>query len=501
MAAPATSPAGSSVAARGAGGGHRRSARGRRGGRAALAGLRASKEGASPRRRGRPGRAGALEPRLVQNEPYDGSLELPEAEEAGGAAGRPAGARSPGRPRGARRPGLPGSGSGAVDRSSDEEGSGDKGEKVAPSAPPTALSEEDDDDDDDDSEEEDSSETDSEDDSEEHGATAEGDFSLADFDYLPVSSEIKELFEYIKRYTPKTIAIEPKLQPFIPEFIPAVGDIDAFLKVPPPDGKPDHLGLLVLDEPSTKQSDPTVLSLWLTENCKQHNISQIKVKSLENAEKNPKAIESWIESISELHRCKPPATVLYTRPMPDIESLMQEWSPEFEELLGKVGLPTAEMSCDLPEYIDMICGKWGLCWGHRCATGLALSLKARDLWAQPGQVRSFSAAFSREQTLVPQSCSEQGAVAQVVVGSGVLSLSLQPSLQPQCSHTPLLFLVAILDIPVYKSQIQPLHVLFSLYSEFKNSQHFKPLADGNKGRTSPPNPSSQAAEEEVLTFT
>lgn len=24
------------------------------------------------------------------------------------------------------------------------------------------------------------------------------------------------------------------------------------------------------------------------------------------------------------------------RPMPDIETLMQEWSPEFEELLGKV---------------------------------------------------------------------------------------------------------------------------------------------------------------------
>lgn len=24
------------------------------------------------------------------------------------------------------------------------------------------------------------------------------------------------------------------------------------------------------------------------------------------------------------------------RPMPDIDTLMQEWSPEFEELLGKV---------------------------------------------------------------------------------------------------------------------------------------------------------------------
>ena len=25
-----------------------------------------------------------------------------------------------------------------------------------------------------------------------------------------------------------------------------------------------------------------------------------------------------------------------SRPMPDIDTLMQEWSPEFEELLGKV---------------------------------------------------------------------------------------------------------------------------------------------------------------------
>ncbi|KAM9370041.1 intraflagellar transport protein 46 homolog [Phaethornis superciliosus] len=369
-------------------------------------------------RRGGMAERRALQTRVVENQPYDESLELPEAEEAGSAAGRAGGDLSPGRPRRSRRPELPGAGGGGADRSSDEEASGGKKEVAAPSAPArsapaTALSEEEDDDD---SEEEDSSETDSEDDSEEHGAALEGDFNLADYDYLPVTSEIKELFEYIKRYSPKTIEIESKLQPFIPEFIPAVGDIDAFLKVPRPDGKPDNLGLLVLDEPSTKQSDPTVLSLWLTENSKQHNITQqIKVKSLENAEKNPKAIEDWIESISELHRCKPPATVHYTRPMPDIESLMQEWSPEFEELLGKVGLPTAEMNCNLSEYINMIC--------------------------------------------------------------------------------------AILDIPVYKGQIQPLHVLFSLYSEFKNSQHFKPLADGKKGGSSPSNPPSQAADAEVLTFT
>ncbi|NWJ11860.1 IFT46 protein, partial [Crypturellus undulatus] len=147
-----------------------------------------------------------------------------------------------------------------------------------------------------------------------HRAPRRRAYNAADYEYLPVSSEVKELFEYIGRYTPQSIELEHKLQPFIPDFIPAVGDIDAFLKVPRPDGSPDNLGLLVLDEPSTKQSDPTVLSLWLTEDSKQHNIAQqIKVKSIENAEKNPKAIDSWIESITELHRCKPPATVHYSR--------------------------------------------------------------------------------------------------------------------------------------------------------------------------------------------
>ncbi|MXQ81517.1 hypothetical protein E5288_WYG005869 [Bos mutus] len=240
-------------------------------------------------------------------------------------------------------------------------------------------------------------------------------YDPADYEHLPVSAEVKELFQYISRYTPQLIDLDHKLKPFIPDFIPAVGDIDAFLKVPRPDGKPDNLGLLVLDEPSTKQSDPTVLSLWLTENSKQHNITQhMKVKSLEDAEKNPKAIDTWIESISELHRSKPPATVHYTRPMPDIDTLMQEWSPEFEELLGKVSLPTAEIDCSLAEYIDMIC--------------------------------------------------------------------------------------AILDIPVYKSRIQSLHLLFSLYSEFKNSQHFKALAEGKTAFTPPSNSNSQAGDAETLTF-
>ena len=33
------------------------------------------------------------------------------------------------------------------------------------------------------------------------------------------------------RYTPQKVDLETKFRPFIPDYIPAVGDIDAFIKV------------------------------------------------------------------------------------------------------------------------------------------------------------------------------------------------------------------------------------------------------------------------------
>ena len=48
----------------------------------------------------------------------------------------------------------------------------------------------------------------------------------------------------------------------------------------------------------------------------------------------------------------------YTKTMPDVESLMQEWPPEVEEMLKNVNLPSAELDCDLNEYIDIICCKY-----------------------------------------------------------------------------------------------------------------------------------------------
>nr|CAD7269412.1 unnamed protein product [Timema shepardi] len=231
--------------------------------------------------------------------------------------------------------------------------------------------------------------------------------------------------------------LEFKLRPFIPDFIPAVGDIDAFLKIPPPDDRPDQAGLQVLDEPCARQSDPHVLHLQLRAVAKQSSaktvvstaclslsvqstavstacrslsvqsgvvlsyliantacpciysqylsLYQQVIKKVESAEKNPKAIGRWIKDISDLHRSKPPPTVHYTRSMPDIDGLMQEWPSDLEQQLREVGLPTDDLDCDLPSFVDIVC--------------------------------------------------------------------------------------SLFDIPTYESRIQSLHVLFTLYSAVKTSQH------------------------------
>lgn len=48
------------------------------------------------------------------------------------------------------------------------------------------------------------------------------------------------------RYTPILTELDTKLKAFIPDYIPAVGEVDAFLKMPRPDGQPEVLGLNIL---------------------------------------------------------------------------------------------------------------------------------------------------------------------------------------------------------------------------------------------------------------
>jgi intraflagellar transport protein 46 len=48
---------------------------------------------------------------------------------------------------------------------------------------------------------------------------------------LEVTPEIRDLFQYIQRHAPEDVDLETRLKPFIPDYIPSVGEIDSFLKV------------------------------------------------------------------------------------------------------------------------------------------------------------------------------------------------------------------------------------------------------------------------------
>jgi len=222
-----------------------------------------------------------------------------------------------------------------------------------------------------------------------------------DFKGMKVSAEVEELFQYITRYKPHTIELDTSLKPFIPELIPSIGEVDAFLKMPRPDGKPNILGTQRLDEPNLNHSDPAILDLQLRSLSKGQDLQPIEVRSIENAEKCPKEIENWIKRIDDLNRSKPAPTVQYSRRMPDIEQLMEVWPAEFEEFLQQNPLPElSDLELDLPDYIRMI--------------------------------------------------------------------------------------ASILDVPVYSQITETLHVIFTLYSEFKSNQHFSKTDNtGNFGGGGP----------------
>lgn len=57
--------------------------------------------------------------------------------------------------------------------------------------------------------------------------------AVKNFDYstLRVSPDMKQLFDLIGTFQPITVELETKLKPPIPDYYPAIGDVDYFLKV------------------------------------------------------------------------------------------------------------------------------------------------------------------------------------------------------------------------------------------------------------------------------
>jgi hypothetical protein len=46
-----------------------------------------------------------------------------------------------------------------------------------------------------------------------------------------LTEDLKQLLKMIAAYAPENIELETKLHPFVPEYIPCIGDIDPMLKV------------------------------------------------------------------------------------------------------------------------------------------------------------------------------------------------------------------------------------------------------------------------------
>lgn len=196
----------------------------------------------------------------------------------------------------------------------------------------------------------------SDDDFIEKGASAAAAYNPAEFAHMDVPPEVAEVFEFIARFKPSTFPIEPRLRPFIPDYIPAIGDIDEFIKVPRPDGKPDLLGLRVLDEPAAQQSDASVLKMQLRSLSKSPSSQDMQVASIENAEKAPQRLQEWIRQAAVMTAARPAEKVAYSRAMPDTEALMEQWAPELEAVLDTAQLGGATLdAADLPSLIRIYC--------------------------------------------------------------------------------------------------------------------------------------------------
>jgi intraflagellar transport protein 46 len=171
------------------------------------------------------------------------------------------------------------------------------------------------------------------------------------------SPELAQLFSLISKFTPPPLELSPHCKPFLPALVPSIGAIDAFIKVPRPDGEQDPLGLTILDEPTIGCSNPQIMRMQLREKfgVVGVNDSDGYIGFVQNVAKNPKALTSFLESYDEISRNRAAPAMNYTYKMPDLEELIQEWPEEMDSALSSLPLPTADMDLTLEEYTRVIC--------------------------------------------------------------------------------------------------------------------------------------------------
>ncbi|KAH8273556.1 hypothetical protein KR018_000742 [Drosophila ironensis] len=221
---------------------------------------------------------------------------------------------------------------------------------------------------------------------------------------LPLPGELKELFPYILKYTPQTIDTPYHLQPFIPEFVPAVGDVDALLKVQAPpllqpqrqrelDEHLEKLGLWLLDEPSGTQSEPSLLNMKLRSvlsGSRGRNARHASSASLVPTARSGKDIDKWIAEVEQVHMQQ---SMYDAQPRKDIDALLEDWPRSFGDSETKDVLDEAYRSClqqntSLADYVRVLCERFGVegplesqaDYIHNVQTLFALYLAASQAW-------------------------------------------------------------------------------------------------------------------------
>lgn len=185
-------------------------------------------------------------------------------------------------------------------------------------------------------------------------------FNFKQFDELDSSFpvELKEIMQHIPKFSPQNIEIDYKLQVFVPEFFPSVGDIDAFLKIVTP--KPlsavdatqlseiNRLGLEVLDEPG-EQSEEALLQIKL------RSVFSKPLAAPTALAKSPKDIDKWIHEIQSLHASRIHDNLMQQHQTQiNIDNLMTEWPDDIERRIEN-SYPTSSLNCSLSEYVKIIC--------------------------------------------------------------------------------------------------------------------------------------------------
>ena len=82
---------------------------------------------------------------------------------------------------------------------------------------------------------------------------------------------------------------------------------------------------------------------------------QREIHSIPNAHKNQKQVSGWISDVEEIHKRRVAPTVFYTKKMPEIDSLMQVWDPEFENVITRNKIGDSSIPLSTEQLVRIAC--------------------------------------------------------------------------------------------------------------------------------------------------